>query len=73
MPEVSVNTLVVNDAVLFTPPGGVEDVFVLTVVDPSKNIYTAIQASNKSIYNFKPDDMVQNIGVPGLGLVLLAL
>ncbi len=73
MAQVPINSCVLNDAVMFTAPEDVEDVYVLTVVDVSKSIFTATRVSNKSVFNFSPVDMVTKIDVPGIGLQLLSL
>lgn len=80
MPEkISITAIKSSEAVLFTPPGDKEDVFVISVVDPSKNIFSALRASNKTPYNFKSTDMVIKIDASPLfpssviGPILLAL
>lgn len=73
MADVPINTCVVSDAVMFTAPNDKEDVYVLTVVDPSKSIFTATRISNKSVYQFLPTDLVTKVNVPGIGVALLAL
>ena len=73
MPQIPIFLTKINDAVMFAPPGLKEDVFVVSLVDPSKQLFMSIKASDKSPYQFKSTDMVTKIDVPGIGQILLAL
>jgi len=78
-PKVLVSTMKPSEAVLFTPPKGKEDAYVMLVVDPVNNIFTATKASDKSVYTFKSTDEVVKIDASPLfpsmviGPMLLAL
>ena len=77
--KVPITTTQINFPVVFQPSGGKEDVYVMTLVDPSKNIFTATKVSDKSLYNFKPTDQVividdvPNYTPSALGAILLAI
>jgi hypothetical protein len=78
-PKVPITAAAINFPVMFTPPGGKETVYVMSLVDPSKNIFTGLKVGDKTPYNFKSSDMVIILDdVPGfpapvLGPILLAL
>ena len=57
-PKISVSEMLPMEAVLFTPEGGKEDVYVMILIDPVNNIFTAIKVSDKSPFNFNGDDKV---------------
>ena len=73
MPPIPVIASKPNDPVMFTPPGGKEDVYVMMIVDPVNQIFQGIKVADKSPITFTPADIVYLIEVPALGPVLLAL
>jgi hypothetical protein len=74
MPTALVNTLVVNDACMFKPPGRQqEEAYVVTISDPANQIFSGICISDKFVITWLPTDVVTVIDVPGIGAVLLAL
>lgn len=78
-PKVPIASVAVSFPVIFTPPGGKETVYVMSIIDPTKNIYSAITVGTKAPYNFKSSDQVVVLDdVPGFpppvfGQILLAL
>lgn len=77
--KVPITSAGIDFAVMFTPPSGEEDVFVMKIIDPSKNIFSAVKVSDKSVYNFKSTDQVvvlddvPGVPAPAVGPILLAL
>lgn len=57
-PKISIKQMLPTEALLFQPPDGKEDAYVMLVVDPAHNIFTATQVSNKTVYTFRSTDMV---------------
>ena len=77
MAKVEVRYLKPSEAILFTPPGGKEDVYVM--VSTSNGVFTGTRVGNKSPYTFKAGDQVTKIeALPefpsaAIGPILLAL
>ena len=65
-PKISIKQLLPSEAVLFKPPDGKEDAYVMLLVDSVHNIFTATKASDKTVYTFKSTDMVVKIEAPPL-------
>ena len=78
-PKVSIKTLKIGEAILFTPPNDVENAYVIANIDPVNNIFVGTNAKTKVIYKFKSTDQVVKIDASPLfpskaiGTILLTL
>ena len=74
MAKVPVTALIIDDGCMFKGPNDeVEEAYVATIIDPTKQIFMGIKAADKSPITWSPTDMVTKIEVPGVGAVLKAL
>ena len=71
--NVPISSVPVNGAFVWQPPGSDSlKAYVMTVSDPTKNIFIAKDAKTKAPRNFKATDVVKYIPEPSLGPKLLA-
>jgi hypothetical protein len=73
MAQVPIVSVAVGDAVLIDESGQ-QVMYCMTVVDPNNQIFTGINGKDKqTAKQFLPDDLVEQIPIPGLGAIVLAL
>ena len=78
-PKIPITSTIPSEAILFTAPGDQESAYVVLVIDPAHNIFTATKVKDKSVYTFKSTDEVVKLDAPPLfpsvviGPILLAL
>lgn len=72
LPKISVSTLKVSDAIVSSKTGK-EEVYVLNIIDQSKQIFIGLRIPGKIPFNFISTDLVTLINVPEIGSKLLEL
>jgi hypothetical protein len=72
-PQVPVSLTKINDPILFKIPGtSTEELYVMTVVDATKQIFIGKKVKNKSDFTFSPSDKVRIIPPPANGSKMLS-